>query len=282
MPTPEELLQIQKAQWSAAAPAWEKWDDWFERNLGAVSEWLCDAIDARPGKHVLDVACGSGHPAALIAQRVAPSGRVTATDLSPDMVQAARRRARQMSIRNIEIREMNAQDLDFADGSFDAATCRFGLMFCPDPARAAGEVRRLLRPGGRFALTVWDEASKNPFFTLLNAVVGRFIPAPPPDPNAPGPFRLAPPGELEGVLKTAGFSAVTVQSRPMTFVYESPAQYWEAQSELAAPIRAAIATLESEVVARLKSSVLEAVAPYTDKAGTVTFSVVPLCASATR
>ena len=282
MPTPEELLQVQKAQWSAAAPGWEKWDDWFEQNLRGLSEWLCDAIGAGPGRHVLDLACGSGHPAVLIAEKVSPGGRVTATDLSPDMVQAARRKARRMNVRNIEVREMNVQELGFGDRSFDAATCRFGLMFCPDPVRAASEVRRVLRSGSRVALAVWDEPSKNPFFTEINHVVSRFVPTPPLDPTAPGPFRLGPPGELERVLRTAGFSTVTVESRPMAFVYDSPAQYWEAQTDLSTPIRNAIAKLKPDELARLKSALLDAVVPYVDQTGAVTFPVVPLCAAATK
>src|ERR1700687_2577199 len=120
MPTPDELLQGQKVQWSAAASSWEKWDDCFERTLRGLSEWLCDAAGVAPGKHVLDLACGSGHPGVMIAQKVAPNGRVTATDLSPDMVEVARRKARRMNVRNIDVREMDAQALGFADRSFDA------------------------------------------------------------------------------------------------------------------------------------------------------------------
>ncbi len=159
--------------------------------------WICDAAGMRPGHVVLDVACGAGQPSTTAAQRVRPDGRVIATDLSPQMADVTRRKAQRLGLDNLDVREMDAQALAFNDASFDTATCRFGLMFCPDPVRAASEVRRVLRPGARFALAVWDVPEKNPFLTSLAAVVSQFVPMPPPDPTAPGVFRLAPPGELE-------------------------------------------------------------------------------------
>src|SRR5471032_196937 len=138
---------------------------------------------------------------------------------------------------------MDAQALTFPDASFDAATCRFGLMFCPDPIKAASEIRRVLKPGARFATAVWDVPAKNPFFTSISGVLAEFVPAPPPDPTAPGVFRLAPPGELERVLKAGGFSSVTVEPRPITLTYGSLEEYWQIHTDLAAPLRAALATL---------------------------------------
>ncbi|MBI1798432.1 MAG: methyltransferase domain-containing protein, partial [Candidatus Eisenbacteria bacterium] len=207
--------------------------------------------------------------------------RVIATDLSKEMVEVARRKARRMGLDNLEVREMDAQALAFPDASFDGATCRFGLMFCPDPVRAASEVRRVLKSGGRFALAVWDVPAKNPFFTSLGDVIAKFVSTSPPDPKAPGVFRLAPPGELEGVLRAAGFREIMVEPRPMTLSYASPQEYWQIQTDLAAPLKAAIATLGPDDLARLKAAVLEAIAPHV-LAGGVRFNSVPLCASAVK
>jgi SAM-dependent methyltransferase len=281
MPNARDLTTQQKAQWSAAASGWERHEDWFERNIGDLARWLCDAAGLRPGHRVLDVACGSGQPSATAAARVRPGGHVVATDLSPEMIAVTRRKAQRLGLDNLEAREMDAQALVFPDASFDAATCRFGLMLCPDPVRAASEVRRVLRPGGRFALAVWDLPEKNPFFTSLAGVLAQFVPAPPPDPNAPGVFRLAPPGELERVLREAGFSDVTVESRPTTVTYASLEEYWQVQTDIAAPLRAAIAKLDPDELAQLKAKAFEAAAPYVVGAS-VRFDAVPLCASAPR
>jgi len=162
MPTTRELTQQQKAQWSAAAPGWERSSAWFDRNSADLVNWICDAAGVQPGHIVLDVACGAGQPSVTAAQRVRPDGRVIATDLSPQMADVTRRRAQRLGLDNLDAREMDAQALAFADASFDAATCRFGLMFCPEPVRAASEVRRVLKPGARFALAVWDAPEKIP------------------------------------------------------------------------------------------------------------------------
>jgi len=281
MPTPSELTSQQKQQWGAAAPGWERHTDWFDRNTGETAKWLCDAARLQPGQHVLDVACGSGQPTATIAQVVRPGGRVDATDLSPEMVEVTRRKVERMGLDNVEVSEMDAQSLAFADQSFDAATCRFGLMFCPDPVRAASEIRRVLRPGARFALVVWDVPAKNPFFTSLTGVLSEFMPMPAPDPTAPGAFRLAPPGELARVLGEAGFRDIAVESRPMTLTYASLEDYWQIQTDIAAPLKAALAKLDAAQIPALKARALEVASSFLD-GGTVRVTATPLCAVATR
>ena len=281
MPTADELTSQQKAQWSAAALGWERWGDWFDRNSGNLAGWLCDAAGMKPGQTVLDLACGSGQPSATAAERVRPGGRVTATDLSPDMVAVTKRKAEKLGLDNLEAREMDMQALTFPDASFDAATCRFGLMFCPDPVKAASEIRRVLKPQARFATAVWDVPAKNPFFTSIMGALGEFVTLPPPDPTAPGVFRLAPPGELERVLKAGGFSSVAVEARPITLVYNSLEEYWEIQTALAAPLRAALASLSPEKIAELKVKVFASLTPHMDGT-TVKLAAVPLCASAAR
>ena len=281
MPTADELTNQQKAQWSAAAGGWERRGDWFDRNSGNLAGWLCDAAGLEPGNTVLDLACGSGQPSATAAERVRPGGRVVATDLSLDMVAVTKRKAEKLGLDNLEAREMDMQALAFPDASFDAATCRFGLMFCPDPVKAASEIRRVLKPGARFATAVWDVPAKNPFFTSITGVLGEFVPLPPPDPAAPGVFRLAPPGELERVLKAAGFSNIAVEARPITLTYGSLEEYWDIQTDLAAPLRAALASLNAETIGQLKAKLFEALTPHLDGAQ-VKLAAVPLCASATR
>jgi SAM-dependent methyltransferase len=281
MPTPAELTGQQKAQWSAAATGWERWGDWFDRNSGNLAGWLCDAAAIKPGQTVLDLACGAGQPSATAAVRVRPGGRVVATDLSPDMVAVTKRTAQRLGLDNLDAREMDAQALAFPDASFDAATCRFGLMFPPDPVKAASEIHRVLKPGARFATAVWDVPAKNPFFTSITKVLGEFVPMPPPDPTAPGVFRLAPPGELERVLRAGGFSSITVEARPITLKYGSLDEYWQIQTELAAPLRAALAALSPEKIAELKVRLFESLKPNVGADGSVSLAAVPLCASAT-
>lgn len=281
MGTGEPLKAQQRDQWSAAASAWERNDAWLEEHLGVLSRKLCDDAKISAGQQVLDLACGAGEPSSIAAARVGPTGRVVATDLSPDMVAATRRKHQRLGFDHVEVREMDAENIAFPDGTFDVVTCRFGLMFCPDPARAAAEILRVLKPGGKLSAAVWDEPARNPFFTAVGQVIAKYVPAPPPDPKAPGVFRLAPPGELAGILKGAGFKDVRVEPMPLTFSYRSPEAYWELQSQLAAPLRAAVATLPPDKLAELREAVL-GVARANVVDGLVRFKGTPLVALATR
>ena len=270
-----------KASWGAAAEGWDRWFAWYERNFRPVIAWCCEAAALRPGTTVLDIACGTGQPAIAAARAVHPGGQVVATDIAPEMLAVAERRATQAGLHNIEFKEADAETLPFPDQSFDAVTCAFALMFCPDMDRAVAEVHRVLKPGGRVAYVVWDAPSKSPFLTAAGQSVARFFPAQPPSPDAPGPFRLAPPGALEGLLRANGFNEVTVASRPMTLECASVEEYWRMFTDHAAGIKTKIAQLNETDLAALMSTLDEAVRPYLDN-GSVRLVATPLCGSGRR
>jgi SAM-dependent methyltransferase len=282
MPTAEEWNDRQRKQWTSAAPAWERRTTWFEENIRDLAMWFCEAAHLAPGKRVIDIACGTGQPSITAAAVVGPSGHVVATDISRGMIEAASRRARAARLGNIEFREMDAQRLDFYANRFDAATCSFGLMFCPNPLAALSEIHRVLVPGGRVALTVWDVPAQNPFFTSIAKPLEPYLPPAPPDPDAPGVFRLSPPGRVESLLIEAGFEDVAVVSRPRVFEYASLEEYWEIQTELAAPLAAAVGRLVAPEIARLKASVFAAIEPWVALDGRVRLPAAPLCATATK
>ena len=245
-----------------AESGWEVWHDWNAEVMKPVTEWFCDAIGAAPGQVVLDVACGTGIPALGIAERVGPNGKVVATDVAATMVRAVGRKAKAAGIRNVEQREMGAEALDFPDASFDAVTLKDGLMFCPDPVKALGEIRRVLRPGGRFALTVWDEFSKCPFFSTIFGPVSKALNRPPPDPTKPGPFRFSAPGELERTLRAAGFSDFSIERRDVYFDFASLDEHWRCSVAMAGPVEAANATLSPDELAALKQAIARNLAPF--------------------
>ncbi|HVR19155.1 MAG TPA: class I SAM-dependent methyltransferase [Polyangiaceae bacterium] len=241
---------------------WETWHDWNVTVMKPSIEWFCDAIHATQGQVVLDLACGTGIPSLGLAERVAPNGRVIATDSSADMVGAVRRMAEAAGIRNLEAREMGAMALDFPDASFDAVTCKDGVMFCADPVKTLAEMRRVLKPGGRFALTVWDEPAKCMFFMTIFGPVRTFLKRPPPDPGGPGPFRLSAPGELENNLSAAGFSDFEVTQRDVFYEFASLDEHFRATSAMAAPLETAVATLPADELAQLKRAIAEGLKPF--------------------
>lgn len=271
MSTPQELKQRQRGDWNTAAAGWQKWDAWLERASQPVTAWLCEAAGASAGMHVLDLASGTGQPALTLAGRVQPAGSVTGVDLSSEMLAVANQRSHARGISNLTLREADIENLDFADASFDAATCRWGLMFCPDPSAAIAEVNRILRPGARFATVTWDAPAKNPFFTLLTQILPRFTTMPQPDPGAPGPFRLADIDELRRYFQEAGFRDIQAESSPMQMPFSSAEEYWQCATDLGAPFRALLASLDEANTAELKSAVLEAAAGFQTQSGTVSF-----------
>lgn len=241
---------------------WEKWHDWNAVVFAPMSRWFCDASGARPGQLILDAACGTGLPSLALAERVHPTGRVIAIDTSPAMVAAAMRIARSAGVGNIEHRPMDLAAMEFADESFDAVTCKEGLMFCADPVKGARELRRVLKPNGCFALSAWDEPQKNAFFMTIDQALSRFIPRPAPRAGAPGPFRLAPAAEFESVLRQAGFGEITTRTAEVVFEVDAADLHWQIVNDMSAPVEQARATLPAEDVQLLKEAMAEAIEPY--------------------
>lgn len=270
------IRQQQLKHWDAVADGWDAWLAWTERNFSPVTDWFVDAAGWRPGLRALDVACGAGYPALIGAARLRPEGTQVATDISPAMVAAVSRRAQGAGLLNVECAAMDAEHLQLPDASFDAVTNAYGLMFCPDPQRAVDEAYRVLKPGGRFALAAWDEPSKSPFFTVITAVAAPMLSLPVPDPGAPGPFRLASAPLLEGMLRTSGFSSVSVESRPATFELASAAEYVRVFRDVAWKKR--LTALPSSVLAGFEEAVARAVRPFTTN-GRVRLAATSLCAS---
>jgi SAM-dependent methyltransferase len=266
----------QRQAWNAVARAWDAGYDWYARSIQPLTDWFC-LMAARPGARILDLACGTGHPALPLAERVGSSGRVVATDIAPAMADATRRRAGEAGIGNMEVLEMDASELRFGDRSFDAVTCACGLMFCPDPLKVALEMRRVLVPGGLVAIAVWDEPQKNPFFSIAATAIGTALPAPPPDPSAPGPFRLSVPGELERVLRAGGFVELGIEPLPMLFTLASADEYWRIFTQFAAGVAERLAGLAETERVRARHALRAAAEPFMER-GELRLPATALCA----
>lgn len=145
---PVAYKQTTREQWQEAAEAWHRWGPTLERWLGPATELMLDQARIDPGARVLDLAAGAGGQTLSAARRVGPSGSVLATDISPAILEYAADAARAAGLANVEVREMDGEALDLADGSFDAVVSRVGLIYFPDQQRALREIHRVLRPGG--------------------------------------------------------------------------------------------------------------------------------------
>jgi SAM-dependent methyltransferase len=162
------------ARWDSMAAGWKVTRAAFQGAMEPISQWLVEAIHPQPGHSVLELAAGLGDTGLLAAQLVAPGGKVLITDGSDNMVAAAREHAEEVGATNVELRSMQAEWIDLPTASVDGVICRFGYMLLLDPEAALRETRRVLKPGGRVALAVWDDLERNPWMKVLReALVAR-------------------------------------------------------------------------------------------------------------
>jgi ubiquinone/menaquinone biosynthesis C-methylase UbiE len=176
---------------------------------------MADAARLAPGHKVLDVACGTGVLAREAAARVAPDGAVTGLDRNDGMLAVARRKAPAL-----EWRLARAESLPFADAAFDAVVCQFGLMFFEDRAGALREMRRVLRPGGRLAVAVWDALDNSPGYAAMVALLRRLFGDRAAD-ALRAPFALGDAARLRALFGEAGIAATEVRTPAGTVRFPS-------------------------------------------------------------
>ena len=179
--------------------------------------------DLRSGNRVLDLGTGTGSVAVGAARLVGPTGGVTAVDISPDMLALTKRRLVEGGYGNVDLREGRAEQLPVDGESVDAVLASLSLMYVNDRAAAAREIRRVLRPGGRFVAAVWAAAEQCDI-VLFQQTAGKFAP-PPPAPGV-GPGALANPAQFLAQLADAGIDA-RVETEELGFDFSDFELAWE-------------------------------------------------------
>jgi enediyne biosynthesis protein CalE5 len=260
--TPEQVIDGQRQDWNRVAGGWEKWDRFFDEQMAFLNHRLVADARLRSGLRVLDLGSGTGYPALLDAQTVGPSGSVIGLDLAEQMLDAARRKATRLGLSNITFRASDVTMLPFEANSFDAITSRFCLMFLPEIPKAAAEIARVLKPGGWLAAAVWSAPEKNPSIGLAMAAIKQVIDLPPPDPAAPGVFRLAKPGDLAGMFQQAGLIDVSDQEFLGEWSYGSADEYYTSLMEIAAPVQNLMAMLTELQRQNVTQRLLEAASQF--------------------
>jgi SAM-dependent methyltransferase len=251
------------AAWETSSQYWSKHQAMIEQMFAPISRELIREAHIVSGQAVLDVGGGSGEPSLTIAPVVGESGSVTYTDPAAGMVKSARGEAARRGLGNIQFHQCPAEQLPFADGSFDAAVSRLSTMFFPDVLAGLKETLRVVKPGGYVSFLVWGAKESNPFFSVVSDTLDRFVPAEPEDEDAPGAFRFATPGKLAHLLRAAGAASVTEHT--MAFTIEAPltvGQFWELRTEMSDSFRKKLARLVPDQVAAIKYTVQKAVADY--------------------
>jgi SAM-dependent methyltransferase len=266
---PESARQQSRADWDAAAGGWYAQREALWKVSRPVSEWMIRRIDPQPGDTVLELAAGLGDTGLMAARLVGESGRVIVTDFAPEMVAAARRRAEEMGVENAEFRRLDAERMDLATNSVDGVLCRWGYMLMIDPNAAFAETRRVLRPGGRLAFSVWAERERNPQISLAGAVLVEMGHIPPPDPEAPGAFVMADPGRIRKLVVEAGFAEPEIEEVSFRWRFADQDAYWRFLMETAATFSRVLRTLSPEALNTVRERVHEATLPFYSNEGYV-------------
>ncbi len=230
--------------------------------LQIVGEELCEALDVRAGHRVLDVAAGNGNASLAAARR---GCEVVATDYVPALLERARERAAAERL-DIEFREADAEALPFADGAFDAVVSTFGVMFTPDQERAAAELMRVCRPGGRIGLANW---TPDGFIGQVFKTIGRHLPPPA---GVRSPALWGSRDRIAELFEPQATSVKTAQ-RQFVFRYRSTEHWLDIFKAWYGPMLKAFAALEPAPRAALRSDLLELAARF-NRSGDATM-VVP-------
>jgi SAM-dependent methyltransferase len=261
--------------------AWARWHAKITAQQVNMREALLQSARLAPGMRVLDLACGTGDPAIEIAHRVRPDGTVTATDLSPQMVDACRLNASAAGVTNMDFATADAEGLRFSSASFDRVTSRLGAMYFVDIQRALAEIKRVLVPGGIVALQVWGSPEESPYFMNAVGPFARRLSPPAPPADAPTPLRFAPPGKLADALASAGFHAIREDRRSLVLPWPGPPrELWEHLYDIAVPLRPLFDGLTgAERSAAIDESIAGYAAYYDGTSVNVPASIVTVSAS---
>src|SRR6266540_2618699 len=248
----DELRAHLRGMWAAVAPGWADHAAYADARGAEVAEAMLALTKPQPGERVLELACGPGGLGLAAAKRVAPTGEVVLSDIVAQMTSIAAARASALGLTNVTTRELDLEQIDEPDASYDVVLCREGLMFVPEPARAALEIKRVLRPGG-----------------------------PVPPPGVPGPFSLADADKISRLFSEAGLTDVVVSDLPVAMRARSFDEWWERTCALAGPLAKMLASLSEEATQAIRTRAQAAVRTYETSAG-VEFPGVTLLASGRR
>ena len=255
----DEYRRRSYRNWQSAAAGWEREREAVQAALAPLTDWMLERLAAQPGQTLLELGAGTGETGLLAARLVDPGGRVLLTDRSTAMLEAAERRARELGLSNVELRALDMEAIDLPDAAVDGVLCRLALMLVPDTAAALAGIRRVLRPGGRLAATVWDAAERNPWATALWDVLETLTPLPPARPGGPGMFSLGDADHLRELLASAGFREVAVEPIAVEWRYADFESYWRAQSSMNGSLSQLLPTLPQDARERLAEAVRGAV-----------------------
>jgi len=281
--TPIDFDRVRREQrefWNNAAPGWKQMWTALDHAAQHVSDRLVELARIKPGDRVLDIATGSGEPGLTAARKVGANGLIIATDQSTAMLDLARERVATLGLRNVRFVETDAESLAVNERDFNAAICRWGLMFVPDLDAVSRRIAQLLVAGGIFATSVWGPAEKVPMIAAGDDQVRALANLPAPPPGAPSPLKLADTRPLERALANAGFKDIRVEPINVRFKFDSPEAFTEQRRAMSTPFRTMLEKQTPELQRKILNALNDAARKYADASGKVSMDNQAICISA--
>jgi SAM-dependent methyltransferase len=269
-------------QWERSADVWRARRAELMRMSMPASEWMVDHIAPQPGQTVLELAAGVGDTGFLVAEQIAPGGgRLITSDRSEQMLDAARARAEELGLTNVEFRVLDAEWIDLETASVDAVLCRWGFMLMADPAAALRETRRVLRPGGRLALVAWGPPEHNVWNSAVtDELIARGL-EPERDLDVPGMFHFSPAGRAEQLLAEAGFAEIEVGAVDLEQRYPDLDTWWETLTSMARGLGEKLDALPDDVRAEVRAEAGRRIEQFRRPDGEIVVPAQALAAAAT-
>ncbi len=255
------------ATWAAVAPNWAEYADALDAHEAVLTQRMLDGVAISPGERVLELACGPGGVGLAAATLAGPDGEVVVSDVAAEMAAVAAARAQARGLHNVRAATLDHEDIDEPDASYDVVFCRQGLMFAVAPSIAVREIARVLRPGGRAAVTVWGPPSANPWLSLVFGAASAAFGHPVPPPGIPGPFSLTDADWLRSTLVEAGLVDVHVTDVEDVRRSRLFDECWKWTTALAGPLSMLLAQAHDTTRTAIVERVRDAAEPYSTAAG---------------
>jgi len=255
-PTSDEVRQ-------ATAPGSERWRGPGTRlRHEPARRWLITELGLQPHDTVLELGAGAGETGFQAAAILREGGRLISSDFSPEMVEVARQRGAELGLSCVDYRVIDAERIELDAGSVDGVLCQSTYMLVGDPATALAETRRVLRSGGRVALSVWGAPERNPWASIAGMILVERGHMPPPDPGAPGVFGMASEERTRLLLDDAGFGSIRTEEVPVRFVFGDIADYERWVVDVADPFAMVMRELPEDERQVLRERLAEAFVPF--------------------
>lgn len=265
---PQAFKAAMRSRWDQSAQGWNDHTSQIRAWLGRATEAMLEMAGVTRHARVLDVAAGAGDQTLSVAERVGPDGFVLATDLSPAILALTQANARRAGHANVRTLVADGEDLQVDPESFDAAVCRLGLMFFPDPLQGLREMHRALKPGGGACTVVFSSPARNPCVTIVMSTALKHAGLAPPDPLQPGGLlSLGEAGRMDHLFRQAGFTEVATTVLDAPFKLPSPGHYLEFIRTSASPIQQVLAKLDEAAASAAWAEMEQRLAAFTTATG---------------